>query len=311
MRPIANSNAGAALLGAALFAAGCSSEPPAAAAAAPRAASPSLAPAPYSYPAPVKGHYTEINTGDFDLVDGIAYTASAGTVVYVASEPIASPMLAGSTCPMSQARALTLLRDASYLEVTLDARARSAYFAGGSPYGGGGRETTVDAPWRVAGGQVKDGRIAGTITYQGRGRFEFDLPVSKPGITEVSEGDRVQGVRADAQAPAPSEVAILAAYAEVRRASLAKDLKALLGAQGFDAKQIAAIRGLAGIDADLAAHADRFLEPGAPEEPSAQPGAGQVGASGVNSKGEKFTNYYQFASCAGKLVLVGIGLNPQ
>jgi hypothetical protein len=36
-----------------------------------------------------------------------------------------------------------------------------------------------------------------------------------------------------------------------------------------------------------------------------------VGAGGVNSKRAKFTNYYQFAPCGGKLVLVGIGLNPQ
>ena len=270
------------------------------------------APAPYSYPPPVKGHYKEVNTGDFDLVDGIAYTAPAGTVVYVTSKPIASPMLAGSTCPMTQARALTVLRDASYLEVTLDAKARTPYFAGGSPYGGSGSETNVGGGyWKITGGQVKDGRIAGTFTYTRHGRFEFDLPVAKPGITEVSEGDRVQGIRADAQAPAPSEAAILAAYAEVRRASLARDLKALLAAQGFDEKQIAAIRGLDGIDADLAAHADRFLEPGTPEEPSAQPGAGSVGAGGVNSKGAKFKNYYQFAPCGGKLVLVGIGLNPQ
>jgi hypothetical protein len=324
MRPIAVWNAGTALLGVALFATGCSSRPepgaagtpraatPPTSAGAPRAATPIPAPAPYSYPAPVKGHYKEINTGDFDLVDGIAYTAQGGTVVYVASQSIASPMLAGSTCPMTQARALTLLRNASYLEVTLDAKARSDYFASGSPYGGRGRETNVGGGyWKVAGGELKDGRIAGTVTYKGHGRFEFDLPVSKPGITEVSEGDRVQGVRAEAQAPAPSEAQILAAYAEVRRASLAKDLKALLSAQGFDEKQIAAIRGLADIDADLEAHADRFLEPGAPEEPSAQPGAGSVGASGVNSKGEKFTNYYQFASCGDKLVLVGIGLNPQ
>ncbi|TMG89028.1 MAG: hypothetical protein E6H73_17480, partial [Betaproteobacteria bacterium] len=32
--------------------------------------------APYAYPAPVKGHYKEINIGEFDLVDGIAYPAS-------------------------------------------------------------------------------------------------------------------------------------------------------------------------------------------------------------------------------------------
>ena len=50
--------------------------------------------APYAYPAPVKGHIKEINIGEFDLVDGIAYPAmGGGTVVYVVSKPIASPML--------------------------------------------------------------------------------------------------------------------------------------------------------------------------------------------------------------------------
>ncbi|HVR93326.1 MAG TPA: hypothetical protein VHI75_05745, partial [Casimicrobiaceae bacterium] len=46
----------------------------------------------YTYPAPVKGHYKEINIGEFDLVDGIAYpaTGGAGTVVYVTEKPIAS-----------------------------------------------------------------------------------------------------------------------------------------------------------------------------------------------------------------------------
>jgi hypothetical protein len=77
--------------------------------------------APYTYPAPVKGHYKEINVGEFDLVDGIAYpaTGGAGTVVYVADKPIASPMIAGSACPMTQARVLAELRNAKYLEVTL------------------------------------------------------------------------------------------------------------------------------------------------------------------------------------------------
>ena len=55
---------------------------------------------PYSYPAPVKGHFKDINIGDFDLVDGIAYPASggAGTVVYLTSKPIASPLIAAICC---------------------------------------------------------------------------------------------------------------------------------------------------------------------------------------------------------------------
>ena len=34
-------------------------------------------PAQYSYPAPVKGHYKEVNIGEFDVVGGIAYTVPA------------------------------------------------------------------------------------------------------------------------------------------------------------------------------------------------------------------------------------------
>jgi hypothetical protein len=264
------------------------------------------------YPAPVKGHYEEVNTGTFDLVDGIAYTGGGGTVVYVAAKSIASPVLAGSTCPMTQARALTLLRNAGYLEVKLDAAGRSSYFAGGTPYGGRGREEEAGSHfWKIAGGKVADGRIAGSLTYKGHGRFEFDLPILKPGVSEVSEGDRVQGRRADEARRTPAEAELLAAYAAMRKAALAKDLKAMLGAQGFDAKQVEAIRGLPGIDADLPAHADRFLSPGAPEDPSVGPGHGSVGASGKNSKGAAFVNYYQFEPCGDRLVLVGIGENPQ
>ena len=271
------------------------------------------APAPYTYPAPVKGHYEEVNTGSFDLVDGIAYTASGGgTVVYVTEKTIASPVLAGSTCPMTQARALTLLRNAAYLEVTLDASGGSSYFAGGTPYAGQGREEDVGGGyWKIAGGELSDGRIAGTVSYKGRGQFEFDLPVFKPGVNEVSEGDRVKGQRADETRRAPSEAEATAAYTTLRRAALAKDLKAMLAAQGFDAKQVASIRGLPDIDADLAAHADRFLDPGTPEEPSVGPGQGSVGGRGKNSKEAAFFNYYQFAPCGDKLVLVGIGENPQ
>jgi hypothetical protein len=80
-------------------------------------------PAPYVYPAPVKGHIKEVNIGEFDLVDGIAYPSmngGGGTVVYVASKPIASPLLVDSACPLTQARALSKLRNASFGEITLD-----------------------------------------------------------------------------------------------------------------------------------------------------------------------------------------------
>ena len=36
---------------------------------------------PYTYPAPVKGHYKEINIGEFDVVDGIAYYSWGGVAV--------------------------------------------------------------------------------------------------------------------------------------------------------------------------------------------------------------------------------------
>src|SRR5213080_3661144 len=70
----------------------------------------------YAYPAPVKGHYKEINIGEFDVVDGIAYpaTGGAGTVIYATNKPIASPVIADSACPMTEARALSQLRNASY-----------------------------------------------------------------------------------------------------------------------------------------------------------------------------------------------------
>src|SRR5437763_1402985 len=73
-------------------------------------ANPAAVPA-YTYPAPVKGKYSEINSGKFDLVDGIANDANGGTVVYVTEKQIASPVLADSTCAMAQARSLALLRN--------------------------------------------------------------------------------------------------------------------------------------------------------------------------------------------------------
>ena len=282
--------------------------------AAPPAKSPAgaAAPTPYIYPAPVKGHYEEVNTGNFDLVDGIAYAGDGGTVVHVATKPIASPVLGHSSCPMTQARALTLLRNAGFLEVTLDASGRSKYFAGGTPYEGRGREEDVGGRyWKIGGGKVAGGRIAGSVSYKGRGGFEFDLPVAKPGVNEVSEGDRVQGRRVDETRRAPSEGEVTAAYTAMRSAARAKDLTAMLTAQGFDGKQIEAIRELPGIDADVAAHADRFLDPGAPEEAAVSAGLGQVGGRGKNSKGAAFFNFYEFAPCGDKLVLVGIGENPQ
>jgi hypothetical protein len=149
------------------------------------------------------------------------------------------------------------------------------------------------------------------VSYQARGKFEFDLPILAPGVSEVSEGDRVAGRRVDGSRRAPTEAQVVAAYTAVRKAALARDLKGMLAAQGFDAKQIQAIRGLPGIDADLQAHADRFMSPGTPEEPQTVPGEGGVMGRGENSSKAKFANYYSFTPCGEALVMTGIGENPQ
>ncbi len=271
-------------------------------------------PAPYTYPPPVKGHYKEINTGSFDLVDGIAFPAGrgAGTVVYVTSKPIASPVLVSSDCPMTQARVLTELRNGSYVEVTLDASGRSKYFAAGMAFGGSSREQEVGGhSWSSKLGKGGTGRATGSVRHKQYGGFEFDLPLSSPKVNEVSQGDWSQGHRADETAPRPTEQAVVAAYRAVREAALKKDLKALLAALGFDEKQIAAIAGLDGIDADLAVYADRFLQPGDPEEFTARPGTAYVASRGTNSQGKKFANFYHFAPCGDRLVLVSIAENPQ
>jgi hypothetical protein len=285
-----------------------------AAPAAAAAAKPEPPPPPFEYAAPVKGHYKEINTGDFDLVDGIAYPAMGGkgTVVFVTSKPIASPVLTASSCPMTQARAIAVIRNSAWAEVTIDRAGRSKFYSAGTQYEGSGRSTDVGGrEWTINGGKPADGAIAGTVAYRGRGTFEFSLPVTKPGVNEVSESDEMDDRRWDDTRRAPTEAELIKTYDELRKAALARDLKAMLELQGFDARQVQAVRGLPGIDADLAAHADRFLDPGAPEEPDVRAGRGAVGARGKNSKGAAFFNFYEFAPCGDKLVLTSIGLNPQ
>ena len=296
---------------------GCGSpespSPPGASAAAPSAEA-EAPPAAYSYPAPVSGHFEEINTGSFDLVDGIAWPAAdgSGTVVWVASEPIASPVLAASACPMTEARALAVLRDARHAEVTIDAGGRSDYFAWGTVFGGQSRASDVGGGgWRIETAGVRDGRISGKARHRDYGGFEFDLPVARPAVTQVSESDRMQGRRAAADLPAPAEAKLVATYEAIRKAARAHDLKAVLEAQGFAPEAARAIRGLAGIQEDLVAYADRFFDPGTPEEPSVDAGHGGVGGRGTNAKGEAFFNWYEFAPCGDRLILVSIGLNPQ
>ena len=261
---------------------------------------------PYAYPAPVKGHIREINIGEFDLVDGIAYPSmsGAGTVVYVASKPIASPMLVESACPLTQARALSKLRNASFSEITLDTAGRSKYFSAGTPFGGSLNDLTP-RDWSST-LKADAGRAAGSVTHRQYGKFEFDLPLSNPKVDQISEGDRQQKRKLAATTPKPGAQAISAAYVALRDAALKKDLKATLAALGFDAKQSAAIRGMDGIDADFQVFADRFLAPGTPGDPWDKPGAGQVRGEGLKSSGKKYYNDYYFDVCGDHLVLTHI-----
>jgi hypothetical protein len=264
---------------------------------------------PYAYAAPVKGHIKEVkdvNIGAFDLVDGIAYPAltGAGTVVYVASKPIVSPMLVESACPLSLARALSKLRNASFAEVTLDVAGRSKYFAAGTPFGGSLADFTLNG-WSST---LKSdaGRVVGKVQHRQYGRFEFDLPLSNPKFDEMSYGDREQKRRLAAATPTPAEQAVTAAYVTLRDAALRKDLKATLSALGFDARQIAAIRGMDGIDADFLLFADRFVAPGATGDASTRPGSGHVRGEGLKANGKKYFNDYYFDLCGDRLVLTGI-----
>lgn len=260
----------------------------------------------YAYPAPVKGHIKETNIGEFDLVDGIAYPSMSGggTVVYVASKPIASPMLVDSACPLTQARALSKLRNASFGEITLDAAGRARYFAAGTPFGG----SLTDLTPRDWSSTLKTdaGRAVGSFVHRQYGKYEFDLPLSSPKVDQVSDGDRQQKRKLPATTPKPTEQSITAAYLALRDAALRKDLKATLSALGFDAKQSTAIRGMDGIDADFLIFADRFLTPGTPGDPWNKPGSGQVRGEGVKASGKKFFNDYYFDSCGDRLVLTGI-----
>ena len=258
---------------------------------------------PYTYPAPVKGHVKEVNIGEFNLVDGIAYTPTvgSGTVVYVVSKPIASPLLADAACPLTQARALAKLRNASYAEVTFDAAGHSKYVAAGTPFDG----SMGDGAWSST---LKGdaGHVSGSVVHPRHGHFDFDLPLSTPKYDQITWRDQDQGRKPSPTTPKPTAQAIKAAYGALHDAAQKKNLKAMLAALGFDGKQIAAIRGLDGIDADLVVFADRFLAPGTTEDPSSRPGEGQVRAEGAKADGRKFVNDYYFDLCGEKLVLTGI-----
>jgi len=269
-------------------------------------------PVPYTYPAPVKGHYKDVNIGEFDVVDGIAFpaTGGSGTVVYVTDKSIASPMLAESACPMTEARALSELRNTHYLEVTLEPSGRSRYFAAGTAFGGSSREQDVGGRYWSAKLKTDGGRAVGTVLHRREGGFEFDLPISNPKVNEISQGNWADGKRTDPTAPKPNEPAVTAAYHALHDAVMKKDLKALLSAQGFAKAQVNAIRGLEDIDADFAVYADRFLN-GTPGEFTAKAGTAYLRVEGTNSKGRKFANYYHFAPCGERFVLAMIAENPQ
>jgi hypothetical protein len=271
----------------------------------------------FDYPAPVAGHVADANAGEFDLVDGIAYPArdaSERTVVYVASKRIASPIVAASACAVTQARALALLRDASWVEVTLDAKGRSETYLYGSPYGGQGRALAAgwggDWPGWI---RTASGRAVGAVDRRHFGAFEFDLPISSPAPGEVSEDDRMAAGWAawGGDAPVPAEDDVVSAYTAARRTAQAGDLRGYLRLLGFDGEQANRIRGLPGIEDDFSSHAARFLAPGEPEEPTLANGFGQVGARGTDPSGAAFANYYAFTPCGGRLVLTSIGVNPQ
>ena len=261
----------------------------------------------------VQGHIADANTGDFDLVDGIAWPAgSRHTVVYVVSKPIASSAIAASPCPMTMARALTVVRNAGWIELTMDPAGKSDYFGSGMAFGGSGRESEVGGNYWSSTLTKAAGRASGSVEHEGKkAAFEFDLPVSSPKAAEVSESDRMAGAQAGAGTPAPTAEAMVAAYRAAHAAALKKDWNGLLAAIGFNPKTTAAIRKLPGIDADLAVFADRFLKPGTPGETDVREGHGYVGGEGVNSKGAKYLNYYFWTTCEGKPILLMIGENPQ
>jgi hypothetical protein len=263
----------------------------------------------------VQGHYEEANLGSHDFVDGIAYPLGNDTVVYLTSKSIASPLVAKSTCPMTEARSLVALRDAAWIEITPDAKNRSKYFSAGVPFGGTGREQDVGGRyWKITRATAVDDpdRIEGSVAYGGHGEIRYALPVSRPSIVELTEAGKMDGNRTSGTEHTPTEAEVIAAYKAVRDAALRKDLRALLAAQGFDKATIAAVRGLAGIDQDLERFSLRFMTPGEPQEPSFEAGFGAVVGEGSNAKGEKFYNWYTFATCgAGRLVLSSIGENAQ
>jgi hypothetical protein len=264
----------------------------------------------------VKGTYTEDDAGQLTLVDGIAWRAAAvpGTVVYLTTKPIASAVL-GSTCPVTEARALTLLRDAAWVEVAPDAAGTSKFFTWGRTFGAsrGGRESDMgEGNWTITLRKTPPATIAGAVAYRDRGTFDFELPARRPTIAETSGAQAFDdGPRERAATPAEAK-AFVAAYEAVRAAALKKDLPGFLAAQGFDAAQVAAIRALPGVDEDFARLSLRFLAKEVKRgKPAFKGRRGAMTAEGTNSEGKGFYNWYYLTKCGTRHLFTTMGENPQ
>ena len=264
----------------------------------------------------VKGKYTDDNAGELSLVDGVAWRSpsAGGTVVHLTTRPIASGVL-GSSCPMTEASALILLRDAAWVEVSPDAAGRSKFFTWGRTFGAsrGGREADMgDNKWPIKLRKAPPGAIAGEVAYADHGSFDFELPVRQPSVAETSGAEGYDdGPREQPGTPA-TVGAFRAAYQAVRAAALKKDLPAFLAAQGFAASQIAAIRALPGIDDDFTRLSRRFLKTEKLGKPAFKGRRGSMTADGVNAEGKAFYNWYYLTSCGpGRYLLTTMAENPQ
>jgi hypothetical protein len=267
---------------------------------------------PYTYPAPVSGHYKEGNSGEFDLVDGLAWgpTRAGETAIYVTDKLIASPVL-GATCPMAEARALSVLRNARYNTVDLDAKGKSRYYGAGTQYDGTSRSRTSGVTTGILPPRRRRGRIAGKVTNRYQAASSSTCRYASHRAR--SQRDRTHGRRPLQDRHGDPRCAAVSATCQDPRAALAKDLKGWLAAQAFGRADRGHPRSRR-IDADLEQHALHFLSPEMPkdtEETEKHPGEGYVRAEGANSAGAKFINYYYLVPCGDRLLLGMIGENPQ
>jgi len=263
-------------------------------------------------PASVKGTYTDDNLGALELVDGIAWSSvsAGGTVVFLTTKTIASQAL-GSACPMTEARAMILLRDAAWVEVTPDAAGRAKFFTYGRTFGDsrGGRQADMgDHPWTITLRKAPAGKVAGALAYGEHGSFDFEMPVRQPTVAEISEAQAYDG---GGKGAPPGLAAFTAAFQAVRAAALKKDLPGFLAAQGFSAAQITAIRALPGIEDDFARLSLRFLTTAKLGKPSFSGRRGSVTADGKNAEGKSFYNYYYLTACGSRFVLTTMAENAR